>query len=197
MCETFFFGDLSLSLSLTSWFHSCQAALDTAFSLNRRQWQLEFAIRMRFDGMLQEDCDVLLVAPQALNVRVVESDGSYEHQLTLAEQNSVASVPWYSRGRANKRKKDEVLAADEPQLPVVTSHVPTTTPLAGQSLSDVPVLYVQIDPMLDHVGPMRQIQPASMWRAQVVLVSSSSQTHAAQQSAHRSVSVFFALRFRS
>lgn len=111
--------------------------------------------------MLQEDGDLLLAAPQALNVRVFESDGSYEHQLTLAERDSVASVPWYSRGRAMKRKKDEVLGI-EPAPPPVNG-----APPAAFSVSDVPVFYVQMDPMLDHVAPLRQLQPASMWRAQL------------------------------
>jgi hypothetical protein len=111
--------------------------------------------------MLQEDGNLLLMAPQPLNVRVFESDGSYEHQITLAGRDSVASIPWYSRGRAMKRKKGEVLG--EPTAPPAQAGSTTTT----QSFSDVPVFYVQLDPLLDHVAPLRQQQPASMWRAQL------------------------------
>ena len=139
-----------------------KATIDSAFTLNRRQWQLEFAIRLHFDGMLQEDGNLLLMAPQPLNVRVFESDGSYEHQITLAGRDTVASVPWYSRGRAMKRKKGEVLGESSAPPSVQSGGAATT-----QSFSDVPVFYVQLDPLLDHVAPLRQQQPASMWRAQL------------------------------
>lgn len=40
------------------------SACDHTTCEHRRQWQLEFGVRMRFDGMLQSECDALLAAPQ-------------------------------------------------------------------------------------------------------------------------------------
>jgi hypothetical protein len=59
------------------------APLRAGFTMNRRQWQLEFAVRMIFDGMAQQDADALLVALQSLNIRVVENEATYEPIFSL------------------------------------------------------------------------------------------------------------------
>lgn len=48
--------------------------------------------------------------PQALAVRVVETDGIYDHQLMLTDVDSVASVPWYSRQRNTQRYRKRATA---------------------------------------------------------------------------------------
>lgn len=52
------------------------APLRCGFVINRRRWQLEFAMRMVFDRMKQDDADALLVAVQSLNIRVCENDAT-------------------------------------------------------------------------------------------------------------------------
>jgi hypothetical protein len=222
------------------------------FAFNKRQRQFEFAFRLHFDGMLQEDTDALLENPQPLTVRVVETDGIYDHQVVLSDLDTVTSVPWYSRqrntnryrkravpmlqdmaqqqqenGTAEMRKLRKTIAAfaqnvpafptfahggDVPSAPgspgggaagggggggsppgspggagggddddeggaggaktkkaivrAKYAHDPTVDKYTGiplTSASDVPVQWIHLDPLVQHLAPITQRQPLSMW----------------------------------